>query len=115
MKVSGIELWRDGGTISFTVEESACAGEYRLEPPSRGSRRTLFSNERKLRRGGPEEGALLAELRAWFAQSVTTELLEACEHLDTLAEWRNLSPELVAAVPFYRMRIVLEWLEARAV
>jgi hypothetical protein len=114
MKVSDIQLLRDGGTIVFTVAESASAGKYRLQTPLLGEPRPLFKDERRLRRGGTEERTLLAELRAWLAETVTAELQEACAWLDELREWRDLPAELRAAVPLHRLRTVVRCLEQRS-
>jgi len=114
MKVSDIQLLRDGGTITFTIAESTSAGRFRLQTPFLGPARPLFRDERRLRRGGPEERALLAELRAWFSEVATAELRQACDRLDALGEWRNLPEDLAAAVPLHRMRSVLRCIEERA-
>ncbi|HET6201178.1 MAG TPA: hypothetical protein VFI25_00085 [Planctomycetota bacterium] len=115
MKVSAIEFFRDGGTIQFTIEEDASfSGRYRLQTPFRGEPRPLFRGERKLPGGGREEKALLAALRGWFAEAVSAELAEALGRLDALHLWQDLSEDLHAAVPFHRMKTVIECIEARA-
>lgn len=111
MNVSNVQMWRDGGTITFTVESGASEGNYRLQTPRLGEPRPLFRDERRLRLGGPEERALLADLRAWWARASPAEA-EACRRLDTL-EWRNLPPDLTAAVPLHRMRAVMACLADR--
>jgi hypothetical protein len=113
MRVSNVQLWRDGGTITFTVEGSGSSGNYRLQTPFRGEPRPLFRDDRRLRFGGAEERTLLADLRAWLAQASPADV-EACQRLDALAEWRNLPPDLAAAIPLHRMKSVMTCLQARA-
>jgi hypothetical protein len=113
VRVTDIMIWRDGGTITFTVDDSTMAGKYRLQTPFRGELRPLFRDEQELPRGGSDERALVVELRAWLEASMTNDIVKALKRLDSVRPWRNLPDELVAVVLFHRMRDVIKCLEAR--
>jgi hypothetical protein len=112
--VSDIMIWRDGGTVTFTIEGGPLAGKYRLRTPFAGEPRVLFRDETPLTVGGPDEAALLAGLREWFSATETTNARDGLARLDGLHEWRNLPEELDRVVPLHRVRTVIACLEARA-
>ena len=114
MRVAGIVMRRDGGTIEFAVDGCDLAGKYRLQTPFLGEPRPLFRDDKRLPIGGPGEAALAASLRRWLSDAVTANAEEALARLDDLSEWRNLPEDLLRVVPLYRIRIVIEYLEARA-
>jgi hypothetical protein len=114
MNVRDIEMRRDGGTISFTLDTGASVSSYRLRTPFAGDQRLLSCDESELVPGGDDEAVVLAGLRAWYAAQLGPQLVAALDRLDALPEWRNLPPDLVAAVPLHRIRTVIRCLEARA-
>lgn len=114
MRVSEIMMWRDGGTITFTIDESELAGRYRLRTPFAGEPRPLFRDDIQLMSGGPDETALLAGLRDWWSATATEESHRALAQLDSMVEWRNLSDDLNRAVPLHWIRDVIRCLEERA-
>jgi hypothetical protein len=114
IRVSDIMVWRDGGTITFTLDGSQMAGKYRLRTRFGGEPRPLFRDERQLSFGGSDEAAVLANLREWFAASATSHALRALVRLDEMRGWRNLPDDLVRVVPLHRVRDVIECLEARS-
>ena len=114
MRVGEIMIWRDGGTITFTIDESELAGRYRLRTPFAGEPRPLFRDDTQLTFGGPDETALLAGLRDWWSATVTEESHRALAQLDSMGEWRNLTDDLDRVVPLHRMREVIRCLEERA-
>jgi hypothetical protein len=110
-----IMIWRDGGTITFTIEDGELAGRYRLRTPSAGEPRPLFRDDRPLAFGGAEETVLLHGLRGWWSATVTPEDTRALARLDSMREWRNLTDELKRVVPLHRVRAVIQCLEERIV
>jgi len=115
MRIGDIMIWRDGGTITFTIEDSELAGKYRLRTPLAGEPRPLFRDDRQLTLGGPEEMALLAGLRDWLSATATADSQRALARLDGMREWRTLPQDLDRVVPLYRIKSVIKCLEARAV
>jgi hypothetical protein len=114
MEVTDIEVYRDGGTIIFKIVGPPADGAYRLQTPFKGEPRPLFRDERRLNFGSVEESQVLKALQAWLEGQLTAEMSEALDELDRLKGWRNLSEKLDEAVPFHRIRAVIQCLEARA-
>ena len=114
MTITDIEMFRDGGTIVFTLSGTPNAGRYRLQTPFRGEPRPIFLNDRQLEFGSPAEQELVPQLQAWLDQAMTKDRLNALRKLDTLKEWHNLPNKLLDAVPLHRIRTVLECLIRRA-
>lgn len=113
MQIREIMIWRDGGTITFTIEESALAGRFRLRTPFAGEPRPLFRDDIELALGGSDEAALLTGLRDWWSTTATEASRRALTQLDSLKEWRNLPEELNRVVPLHRIREVIRCLEGR--
>ncbi|HEY6854207.1 MAG TPA: hypothetical protein VI139_08165 [Gemmatimonadales bacterium] len=113
MQIGEIMIWRDGGTISFTIDDGALAGRYRLRTPFAGEPRPLYRDDVALALGGPDEAALLDGLRAWWATAATDEAQRALTELDGMREWRSLREELTRVLPLHRIRDVIRCLEAR--
>src|SRR5262245_27995967 len=112
MEVRDIGCMRDGGTITFTLADAdALTGRYRLQTPWLGEPRPLFRDERRC--GGAAERELVVALRTWLDGALTADLRAALDRLDVLPEWRNLSGDLLAAVPLHRLRTVVQCIEAR--
>ena len=114
MRIDDIMIWRDGGTITFTIEGSELAGKYRLRTPRLGEPRRLFRDDKQLKVGGRDEKSLLAGLRDWWSVTATADSQRALARLDAMREWRNLPDDLKQAVPLHRIRSVITCLEARA-
>ena len=114
MRVGDIMIWRDGGTITFTVDGCDLAGKYRLQTPLTGEPRPLFRDDTQLPIGGPDEAALVASLREWLSATATANTHVALARLDGMREWRNLPDDLDRVVPLHRIRSVIRCLEARA-
>jgi len=114
MNVHDIEIWRDGGTITFILDADGPTSYFRLRTPLAGEPRLLFCDERALQPGSDDEAAVLADLRSWFADELSEQLGAALDRLDALPEWRNLRPDLAAALPLHHIRTVIRCLEARA-
>jgi hypothetical protein len=113
MRIGDIMIRRDGGTITFTVEDSELAGKYQLRTPFAGEPRPLFRDHRQLALGGPEEMALLASLRDWLSAAATEDSQRALARLDGMREWRNLPEDLDRVIPLHRIKSVIKCLEAR--
>ena len=113
MRVTDIMVWRDGGTVTFAVDDDMWAGRYRLRTPFAGEPRLLFRDDVPLPCGGATEKALAGALRRWLDVAVTSDVAAALWRLDSLQEWRNPPTDLGAVVPFHRIRTVIVCLEAR--
>lgn len=113
MHVGDIMIWRDGGTITFAINGCDLAGKYRLQTPLAGEPRPLFRDDALLRIGGPDEAAVLANLREWLSATATAEAHKALARLDGMREWRSLPDDLDRVVPLHRIRSVIRCLEAR--
>jgi hypothetical protein len=110
MKISDIEMLRDGGTILFTLSGTPNAGRYRLQTPFRGEARPLFVGDRQLEPGSAAERELVPQLEQWLHQAMTEERQEALSILDGLKTWHNLPNRLLDVVPLHRIRTVLQCL-----
>jgi hypothetical protein len=113
MIVRDIAVWRDGGTITFTIEGDPLPGAYRLQTPFAGATRPLFRDGQELSGGGAEEREVMQALQRWVAAQSTAPIAAALERLDQLPMWRNLPGELLTAVPIHRIRTVIRCLEDR--
>src|SRR4051812_48163495 len=112
-KISEIEMFRDGGTIFFTLSGAPNAGRYRLQTPFRGEPRPLFVGDRQLEFGSTAERELIPQLEQWLDQSMTEERQEALRTLDALKTWHQLPAKLLDVVPLHRIRTVLQCLLKR--
>jgi hypothetical protein len=107
-------IFRDGGTIVFEISGDPLEGKYRLQTPFLGKPEPLFRDERKLEFGSTEEIEVASKLKSWLAENLTAELKLSLAELDALQEWRNLSKKLSQAIPYHRIRYVLQKLESRS-
>jgi len=108
-------IFRDGGTIVFEISGDPLEGKYRLQTPFAGKPEPLFRDERKLEFGSPEEIEVASKLKSWLTENLTTELRQSLAKLDALKIWKNLPAKLFRAVPYHRIRYVLQKLESRPV
>ena len=113
MVISQIDILRDGGTILFEIADDTSAGKYRLQTPFKGMPQPLFKNEQRLDFGSEEEAEVASKLKGWLAVNLTEELEQSLAELDQLKIWRNPSAESSNAIPFYRIRHVLQVLKSR--
>ena len=111
--VTGIDAYRDGGTIEFRLTSSPVDGLYRLRTPIHGSPRPLSRDGEWLPLGGAVEGAVLTELRRWLSGVAVGDAVTALAELGQLSEWRNLPERLSRAVPLWYIRRVVEELAER--
>jgi hypothetical protein len=110
IRVHDIMMWRDGGTITFTVEGDNLSGRYRLRTPIAGEPRLLFRDDVQVPIGGEAEAVLTSALKRWLSFNIDDE--NALARLGELHEWRNLPEDLARVVPLYRIRSVIRYLEA---
>jgi hypothetical protein len=80
--VRDIEIWRDGGTITFTLDASELADSYRLRTPLAGVPRPVIRDERELESSAEDERHLLAELQNWLAAQTTPTVEARLAELD---------------------------------
>jgi hypothetical protein len=113
MQISNVMILRDGGTILFEIFDDALEGKYRLQTPFAGTPQPLFRDELKLEVGSVMESEIAAKLRLWLTEKLTPDLKQRIAELDELKVWRNISRRLEEAVPFHRIRWVLQVLESR--
>jgi hypothetical protein len=113
VKITDIEMLRDGGTILFKLSEVPKAGDYRLQTPFLGEPRVVFFNNRALQLGSTEEEELAGQLEVWLRQQLTEKNQKGIEALDSLTEWRNLPRDLMAIIPIHRIRTVVRCLRSR--
>jgi hypothetical protein len=113
MKITKIDMLRDGGTILFTLSGTPKAGKYWLQTPFGGEPRPLFLGGRQLEFSSAAERELIPQLEQWLHQSMTEERQEALRTLDALKTWHHLPNNLLAVVPLYRIRTVLQCLLKR--
>ncbi|MBB5191000.1 hypothetical protein HNQ50_001723 [Silvimonas terrae] len=67
MRIFAIEVFRDGGSIEFTLEKNGTARHVWLETPIYGEPRTLLINSSLMSQGCAEVTELLADLDHWWA------------------------------------------------
>jgi hypothetical protein len=113
MHVSQIEIFRDGGTIVFTISDDLLAGKFRLQTPFQGKPQPLFRDERKLEFGSAEEIQIAIKLNNWLHEKPDEISVERMAELDKLKEWRNLPSSLRAVIPYHRIRHVVRIIEER--
>ena len=115
MRISEIAILRDGGTILFKISDDTMAGKYQLQTPLKGKPEPLFHEEQKLDFGSAEEAKVAAKLKVWLGENLTNEIQQSLVELDDLKQWQNLPAKLFDAVPYHRIRHVLQVLEARSI
>lgn len=114
MNVTEIEIYRDGGTITFRIlDDAELEGSYRLQTPSLGEPRPIFRDEKKLKLRSVRERELATALERWLDAELTPERADALRDLDQLSIWQNLPERLSEVVPLHRVRTVIRCLEAR--
>ena len=136
MKVTGIQIYRDGGTIEFQIEDHPAHGLYRLTSPlldpnrslhrleptnhagnrdgERGERPWFDGPAETLIPGGADEYAVLSVLEEWLRGEITPECAALLEELRAMPLWQNLPDRLDRAVPLRRIEIVTDVLRTRA-
>ena len=113
MKISNVEMLRDGGSIIFTIADSALAGTYRLQTPFRGEPRPIFRDHKQLVIGSIQEHELLKELRRWLSLQLDVKTAGALHELAQRDSWHNLDDRLRRALPCHRIQTVINCLETR--
>ncbi|GGP27033.1 hypothetical protein [Silvimonas amylolytica] len=89
MRIFAIEVFRDGGSIEFTLEKNGTERHVWLETPIYGEPRTLMINSSLVASGCTEVVELLADMDRWWA-----ELPEKMRALvDEIMAEHNPSPE----------------------
>jgi hypothetical protein len=69
IKVTEIEIHRDGGTIEFQIDGSEVDGFYQLQTPFRGRPQPLFREGNRLDFGSKDETQVLRALDSWLLRS----------------------------------------------
>jgi hypothetical protein len=68
MRIFAIEVFRDGGSIEFTLEKNGTERHVWLETPIYGEPRTLLINSALVDKGCAEVMELLADMDHWWAE-----------------------------------------------
>ncbi len=68
MRIFAIEVFRDGGSIEFTLEKNGTERHVWLETPIYGEPRTLLINSTLMKQGCAEVAELLADMDHWWAE-----------------------------------------------
>ena len=68
MRIFAIEVFRDGGSIEFTLEKNGTERHVWLETPIYGEPRTLLINSALMDKGCAEVAELLADMDRWWAE-----------------------------------------------
>ena len=113
VNVSGIDAYRDGGTIVFQLTGGRVDGLYRLRTPLAGFPRPLSRDDVWLPLGDAVEVMILSELQQWLSIVGIGNAATALAELDQLSLWQNLPERLSRAVPLWRIRKVVEELSKR--
>lgn len=113
MNISNIEIFRDGGTITFTISDDALAGDYRLQTPFLGEPRPLLQDQQQLEVGSLEEQQVLEKLKDWIDQQMDDDLVSALQEIATGDSHHPMDERLQRARPFYLLKGVIDCLERR--
>ncbi|GGP21208.1 hypothetical protein [Silvimonas iriomotensis] len=68
MRIFAIEVFRDGGSIEFTLEKNGTERHVWLETPIYGEPRTLLINSSLMASGCAEVAELLADMDHWWSE-----------------------------------------------
>jgi hypothetical protein len=112
-EVSGIGIFRDGGTIEFRLSGTSVDSLYRLRSPVFGNPQLLLRDGEPLPPGGAVEAVVLTELRGWLAGAAVGEAAAALAELSQLTLWQNLPDRLVRVVPLHHIGGVVGRLSER--
>lgn len=110
MRITKIEIYRDGGTIQIEMEDDPEAGIYVLPTPFIGEPRLISYNGTALPIGSPQEAAFLSKLRNWWAAEITDEIRVGLDAFDRKIKNRVL---LSDAHNFLYVRTVIDYLGKR--
>ncbi|WP_395752094.1 hypothetical protein [Prosthecobacter sp.] len=67
MNITGIEFYRDGGSIEFFIERGGIKERIWLETPFAGEPRALLIDSNKAIKGGEAAALLSADIERWWA------------------------------------------------
>lgn len=66
MKITDIEIYRDGGSIQFVIERDGNKKRVWLETPFRGEPRALLIDSNKVMKGDHQVNLLSADIEEWW-------------------------------------------------
>lgn len=112
MKISNVDVFRDGGTTIIIVVDDARAGEYMLPTPFVGEPRHLSWNGTQLAIGSPEEVEFLGKLKVWLNEHAADKLVESLHDLNRM-KVKPATGTREKAFAYHRVLYVADYLEHR--
>ena len=112
MRISDINLYRDGGTIEFTIERDGDSRHVRLETHFKGEPRALLINSVTIGQGDIRVQELLSDIEIWWQglPSTTRQLVQ--EVMDHKGPYYNPAPEISDAITLSRVLRVRDYVQA---
>ncbi len=112
MKITHIDILRDGGTTILKITDDPRAGEYLLPTPFIGEPRRLSWNDTQLEIGSPEELEFLAKLKQWLEEHAADKLVDSLHDLDKMKS-KPSPDQREKAFAWHRVLYVADYLEHR--
>ncbi len=112
VKISNVDVLRDGGTTIIIVVDDTKAGEYILPTPFVGEPRHLSWNGTQLAIGSPEEVEFLAKLKDWLNEHAADKLVESLHDLDRM-KVQHPPGSREKAFAYHRVLYVVDYLGHR--
>ncbi len=97
MKIVDIEIYRDGGSIEFTIKRAGTTKHIWLETPFSGEPRELLINSVPIERGSTEVKELLEEVDKWWGKLPSSTRQAIDRRMNHKGPYYNPSPEDSAA------------------
>ena len=110
MRIVDIEIYRDGGSIEFTIKSAGTTKHIWLETPFSGEPRNLLINSVPVERGSTDVKELLEEIEKWWVAlpSSTRKAVDRC--LSHKGPYFNPSPEESVAIDLSRVIEVRDYI-----
>jgi len=109
MRIFDIEIYRDGGSLEFTIEKSGAFRHVWLETPFRGEPRALLVNSAAVSKNSFEVRELLADIEEWWCQLPLTTQLRVQEVQKHKGPYYNASAEVSEAINLSRVLAVRDY------
>lgn len=110
VQIGDIQIYRDGGSISFRVERDGAAKRVWLETPFKGEPRALLVDGAEVLPDSQVLAELLRDIDEWHTALTESQRRRVEEVLQTQSPHRNPSDELLHDIALSRVVVVQRYL-----
>jgi hypothetical protein len=111
MRIIDIQIYRDGGSIEFTIERGGSAKHIWLETPFAGEPRALLINSVPVEYGSVDVTTFLDEIDEWWGALPPSSRQAIDQCLRHKGPYFNATPEESAAIELSRVITVRDYVK----